>query len=359
MQLAVATRKGLFRFESDADRDWRIVGRDFLGEAVTAISVDPAGRRWLAALRMGHFGVKLRASDDGARSWVERDAPAYPAKPSGSDDPVPWSLDQVWVLEGFHPKAPDRVWAGTLPGGLFRSDDGGRQWQLVTSLWHRPERRRWFGGGYDVPGIHSVAASTADPDDVLIGVSCGGAWRTRDGGANWARGTGMIAEYLPPESRGDDASQDPHAIVRAPSRPEVAWTQHHNGVWRSDDGGDHWTRITRGDGDFGFAVAVHPRDPDTAWFVPATADAMRYPPDAAMRVARTRDGGRTFETLRSGLPQQDAYHLVYRHALAVAPDGTTLAIASTTGGLWLSDDGGDRWREVTTALPPVYALRFV
>ena len=42
-----------------------------------------------------------------------------------------------------------------------------------------------------------------------------------------------------------------------------------------------------------------------------------------------------------------------------APDGTTLAIASTPGGLWLSDDGWDRWREVTTALPPVYALRFV
>ncbi len=293
MQLAVATRKGLFRFESDADRDWRIVGRDFLGEAVTAISVDPAGRRWLAALRMGHFGVKLRASDDGARSWVERDAPAYPAKPSGSDDPVPWSLDQVWVLEGFHPKAPDRVWAGTLPGGLFRSDDGGRQWQLVTSLWHRPERRRWFGGGYDVPGIHSVAASTADPDDVLIGVSCGGAWRTRDGGANWARGTGMIAEYLPPESRGDDASQDPHAIVRAPSRPEVAWTQHHNGVWRSDDGGDHWTRITRGDGDFGFAVAVHPRGPGHppgSYRPPRTRCATRPMPRCASRGPVTAAG---------------------------------------------------------------------
>lgn len=361
MMLVAATRKGLFRFDREGARadHWSMAGRDFLGEPVTAFVVDSSGRHWLAALRLGHFGVKLHASDDEGSSWREIDAPAYPPKPEGSDDPVPWTLDQIWILEGMHAAVPGRVWAGTLPGGLFRSDDRGLNWQLVESLWNRPERRQWFGGGYDHPGIHSVAVSATDPDDILVGVSCGGAWRSRDGGKSWHVGTGMIAEYMPPEQRGNDATQDPHAIVRSPVRPEVAWTQHHNGVWRSDDGGDHWSRLTRGDGDFGFAVAAHPRDPDTAWFVPATADAQRFAPDGAMLVSRTRDGGDTFEALRNGLPQSDAYHLVYRHALAVANDGMTLAIASTTGSLWVSTDQGDSWTILSSSLPPVYALRFV
>jgi photosystem II stability/assembly factor-like uncharacterized protein len=109
---------------------------------------------------------------------------------------------------------------------------------------------------------------------------------------------------------------------------------------------------------FGFAVAVHPRDGDTAWFVPAIADQCRVPRDGALAVNRTRDGGRSFETLREGLPQKDCYDLVYRHGLAVADDGRTLLMGSTTGSLWASDDAGDRWQTVSTQLPPIHALRF-
>jgi hypothetical protein len=39
-------------------------------------------------------------------------------------------------------------------------------------------------------------------------------------------------------------------------------------------------------------------------------------------VARTRDGGRTFDVLREGLPQSHAYDVVYRHALAIAATGS-------------------------------------
>ena len=46
---------------------------------------------------------------------------------------------------------------------------------------------------------------------------------------------------------------------------------------------------------FGFAVAVHPTDPDTAWFVPAVMDEHRIPVDGKVVVARTRDGVRSFE----------------------------------------------------------------
>ena len=110
---------------------------------------------------------------------------------------------------------------------------------------------------------------------------------------------------------------------------------------------------------FGFAVAAHPHDPDTAWFVPAVKDERRIPVDGKVVVARARDGGRSFEVLRKGLPQHHAYDLVWRHALAVDASGERLAFGSTSGGLWISEDGGDAWSMPEARLPPISAVRFV
>jgi hypothetical protein len=109
---------------------------------------------------------------------------------------------------------------------------------------------------------------------------------------------------------------------------------------------------------FGFAVACDPRDPQRAWFVPAKADVCRIPSDGRMVVTRTDDGGASFSVFGDGLPQQHAFHLVYRHALAVANDGRTLAMASTTGGLWVSADAGESWQCLSRDLAPVAVLRF-
>lgn len=147
-------------------------------------------------------------------------------------------------------------------------------------------------------------------------------------------------------------------MVVCPTHPDRAWIQHHNGIFRSDNGGHDWTRLSADPSAFGFAVAVHPREPDTAWFVPGVKDEQRFPVGGAMCVTRTRDGGKTFEALRNGLPQEHAYHLVYRHALEVAGDGQTLAMGSTTGSVWISEDSGDHWTRLSAELPPVYCLRF-
>jgi photosystem II stability/assembly factor-like uncharacterized protein len=104
-------------------------------------------------------------------------------------------------------------------------------------------------------------------------------------------------------------------------------------------------------------VAAHPLDPQRAWFVPAHSDAQRVAPEGRMVVTQTKDGGRTFSAHDEGLPQQDAYHLVYRHALAVSADGMSLAMGSTTGGLWVSEDGGDSWRCLSRDLPPIAVVR--
>ncbi|HQY27544.1 MAG TPA: exo-alpha-sialidase [Burkholderiaceae bacterium] len=361
----VATRKGLFELRR-ARAGWGISSVAFLGEPVSAVlPPDPAepGRPMIAALNLGHFGVKCHASDDAGRNWREVSAPLYPPQPRDSQDDVEWKLVQIWTLAGNG----GTVWAGTLPGGLFRSDDGGASWRINEPLWTDPRRREWSGGGYDAPGIHSIVLDPRNLDPhkrdparqrMLVGVSTGGAWASDDGGASWASSArGMRADYMPPEHAFDETAQDVHRIVACASSAAHLWCQHHNGIWRSTDAGGSWQQVTGVPvSDFGFTVAADPNDPSRAWFVPAVADQRRVPVGAALAVLRTDDGGHTFTALREGLPQAHCYDLVYRHGLDVGVDGRTLMMGSTTGGLWSSDDGGDHWQTVSTSLPPIHAV---
>ncbi len=355
----LSTRKGLFELAHDGAR-WQLGPVHFLGEPVTMALPDARDGSLYAALNLGHFGVKLHRRDPGSDAWTEIAAPSYPPKPADSDDPVEWKNKLVWSLAAGGPDQPGVLWAGTLPGGLFRSRDRGDSWELVRALWDVPQRRDWFGGGYDVPGIHSICVDPRDSRRVLAGVSCGGVWITEDGGDSWAiHATGMRADYMPPELNENEAVQDPHRIVRSAGSPDVLWCQHHNGMWRSTNGGRYWDEITDAPlSRFGFAVAAHPTDGDTAWFVPGEADQRRVPVGAALAVTRTTDGGNSFTVLRAGLPQEHCYDLVYRHGLAVADDGRTLVMGSTTGGVWLSENGGDSWQTISMTLPPVYAVCF-
>lgn len=362
-RLLVSTRKGLFSLVNEHGA-WRTESTSFLGDNVTLALADARDGSWYAALDYGHFGVKLQRSRDFGATWSECAVPAYPEGALvGTGDgkaPKPATLSLIWSLEAGGATEPGRLWAGTIPGGLFRSDDHGASWTLVESLWQRPERMQWFGGGYDAPGIHSICVDPRDPRTLRIAVSCGGVWLSRDGGASWDVTTrGMFAEYMPPERREDPNVQDPHRMVQSRSSPDSLWVQHHNGVFRSADGGATWSEIADVPPSvFGFAVAVDPQDGERAWLVPAVKDACRVPVDARLSVARTRDGGRTFDSLRAGLPQQDSYDLVYRHGLAIDAGGDALAMGSTTGGLWTSADGGDSWQAFPARLPPIHALTF-
>ncbi len=362
----VATRKGLFTLERGAS-GWAIGAVNFLGDNCTLVMHDPRSGNLLAALDHGHFGVKMHRSKDGGASWSEIASPAYPEKPADyapkkptEGRPVEWSLKLVWALAPGGADEPGVLWCGTLPGGLFRSEDGGDSWELNRPLWDDPRREEWFGGGADQPGIHSICVDPRDSKHVIIGVSCGGVWVTKDGGATWdIGGKGMRAEFMPPERQYDPTIQDPHMVVQCPSNPDSLWVQHHNGIFKSTDAAGSWSEIAGVEPSvFGFPVAVHPQDAETAWFVPAVKDEKRYPMDGRVVVNRTRDGGKTFETLTRGLPQQHAYDLVFRHALDIDETGERLAFGSTTGSVWTSEDGGDSWQTLSSNLPPVYAVRF-
>lgn len=364
-RLLVGTRKGFFAVNRGSG-GWSIDQAALLGDPVTMVLAENEDTVHVCQ-DMGHFGVKIKRSIDGGASWEERAVPEYPPKRDDVEDvdqgrgtPIPWTLKSVWALEAGGNDRPGMLWCGTIPGGLFRSTDGGATWSLVETLWNHPDRKNWTGGGADFPGIHSILVDPRDSRTIRVGVSCGGLWASYDDGETWqVEGVGMRAEYLPPEMAMNPVAQDPHCVVQCRGAPDHVWIQHHNGIFRSTDSGKTCAEIKDVKPSvFGFPVAVHPEDPNLAWFVPGDKDERRYAVDGQVVVTRTRDGGETFEILRDGLPQKHAYDIVYRHALDIDATGNRLAFGSTTGNLWVSEDQGDHWAQVSGTLPPVYCVRF-
>ncbi len=349
-RLFAATRKGLFTVVRSSG-GWAVDKVEFAGVPVGAMVEDPRDGWRYIALNHGHFGTKLHRAGPG-ESFEECAVPAFPE--TGAEGPA---LGAIWCLETG--PAPGTLLAGAMPAALFRSDDRGASWRLNESLWALPGRPDWFGGGWDQPVLHSILRNETAPGHITVAISCGGVWASEDDGASWTASKGMVAPYVPAERAEDPNMQDPHRIAQCQARPERLWAQHHFGLYRSDDGARSWQRLSdpKPNG-FGFPVAAHPSDPDTAWFVPEQADTERMPADGRMVVARTSDGGRSFELLSRGLPGEHAYDLVYRHGLAVDASGGRLALGSTSGGLWVSEDGGESWSMVPARLPPVYAVRF-
>lgn len=201
-RILLGTRKGLFtitRSSGPAPGRWSVSGVAFLGEHVPMCLSSPHNGTVYAALEHGHFGTKLQRSSDAGATWQEVGVPTYPTPGPGeqtinpmSGKPIEWKLQKIWALEPAHASQPDTLWCGTIPGGLFRSNDAGATWELIRTLWDDPKRNEWFGGGAELPGIHSICVHPTDPDQVAVGVSCGGVWLTTDGCATWnCRADGM------------------------------------------------------------------------------------------------------------------------------------------------------------------------
>ncbi|MBX3086387.1 MAG: glycosyl hydrolase [Anaerolineae bacterium] len=354
--LLLGTRKGLLTY-TQTKTGWEPTKIDFAGSPVSHTMRDPRTNiRW-AALDHGHWGSKLWRSMDEGATWEEMTAPAYPEGTMRSDG-EPATVSYLWLIAPGGKDQPDRMYVGSEPGGLFQSDDGGCSFKLVESLWNHPTREKWwFGGGRDHPGVCSVVVDPRDSNHILIGISVGGVFETTDGGQHWeTRNKGLLACYLPdPHS---EAGHDPHYMVASPSNPDVLWQQNHCGVFRSVDGAKTWQDISQPEQAirFGFAIAVDAKDENTAWVVPAISDSDRRAVDRALSVCRTEDGGKTWTTLRNGLPQRETYDVVFRHALDI--NGEQLAFGSTTGNLFFSADRGDSWQTIGHHLPPIYSVRF-
>jgi photosystem II stability/assembly factor-like uncharacterized protein len=383
-RLLIGTRKGTFIATRNGSST-ALALSGHAGVSVNYAAADPSTGTLWAALGFGHWGAKLSKSTDEGATWVDASQIKYPKgarylappDPSGEAESEPQrftmrtaTLLKLWVL-GF---APGRLYVGTIPGGLFVSDDGGESFALNRPLWDHESRggnlfdgegngkTHWFGtpaseGGEFAAGIHSIDVDPRNPNRVRVAISTAGVLESNDGGQTWlGRNKGMTNDYLPDSNA--EWGHDAHFIQCCPGAPDHVWQQNHCGVFYSPDGTATWKKVSQPDRGvhFGFPIAADDQDGKTAWVVPGMSDQQRTTIAGGLFVARTEDGGESWRQLRKGLPQEHAYDVVYRHALSVS--GDSVAFGSTTGNLYLSEDRGDTWMTLANNLPPVYSVRF-
>ncbi|NLU68121.1 sialidase family protein [Streptomyces sp. HNM0574] len=359
--LAVGTRKGLFLARRETGRrgdpDWEFDGPHFNAQAVYAVGIDtrgPGAPRVLAGGDSAHWGPSVFHSDDLGRTWTE---PQHPAVKFPQDTGT--SLERVWQLQPGGADEPGVVYAGTEPGALFRSEDGGESFALVRPLWDHPTRADWVPGGGGL-GLHTVLVDPRDSRSVTVAVSTGGAYRTSDAGARWEPcNQGVQAAFLPEGRRFPDHGQCVHKVARDAADPDRLYLQNHWGVYRSDDAGTGWISI--GDSlpsDFGFPVVSHPRRGGVAYVFPLNADYDRVPARHRCRVHRTEDAGATWEGLGAGLPESAHYGPVLRDAMwADDADPAGIYFGNRNGELFASADEGESWQQLASHLPDVLCVR--
>ena len=389
--ILLGTRKGLVMIDQTAS-GWHPRPIEHAGLPVCYAAADPRDGCLWVAFDHGHWGPKLSRSRDGGRTWESAAVPKYPEGarhivqylPTPDFDPaIPEGMPQyrdatvlkIWVLAFGSAAHPGRIYAGTIPGGLFVSDDGGDHWTLNRPLWNHETRggdlfagdatsaNQWGGTpasidyGVFEPGIHSIIVDPRNADHLLVAVSSAGVLESRDGGASWhGRSRGMINDYMPDPTA--EWGHDPHFVTACAGQPDHLWQQNHCGVFHSAGDGAEWRKVSQAEAGvhFGFPIAADAHHGGTAWVLPARADSARMAIDEGLFVARTQDGGQTWQTFRDGLPQTAAHDIVLRHALDAADD--CVCFGSTTGNVYLSEDRGEHWHCLGNNFPPVYSVRF-
>ena len=345
--ILVGTKKGAFVLESDAARkSWELRGPYCETWPMNHVIADPETGTIYGAGGNEWFGPAVWKSTDLGRNWTHSsDGLAY----QEGDEPV----KTVWSLSASN----GALYAGVQPAGLFRSDDHGQSWRHVEGLQEHPSRPQWNPGGAGLI-LHSLLVHPRDEKQIWVGISAAGVFHTADGGKTWEpRNRGTRADYNPEDQRYPEFGQCVHCVVLAPGGGERLYQQNHCGMYRSDDGGDHWREVSGNlPTDFGFAIGIHPGNPDCAWIVPLEADVFRCTPEGKLRVYRTRDAGASWQPMTKGLPQEDAYETVLRDALSVDPHAGVY-FGTRSGKVFASIDEGESWTSLADGLPPVVAVK--
>jgi len=204
------------------------------------------------------------------------------------------------------PANPAHLYLGTTNSWLYESTDGGASWHRLAKI--DPD------DGYV---LDSVVIDSSNPSTLFVGAwkdsAGGGLWISHDGGRTWKEAPGLKDQPI-------------HALVQAPSDPHVLFAGTLEGIYRSNDGGSTWTRISpEGSREIHEieSLAVDPRTPDIlyagTWHLPW----------------KTTNGGKTWSNIKRGvIVDSDIFSII------VDPDKPRIVYMSACSGIYKSEDAG-------------------
>ncbi len=321
--LAVATVDGVFVLERDGDASWRVAHHALAGCFISALTQAAGGVLFAAS-----HGIGMARSDDNGRSWrwVNNGITQF----------------DLWAARAGRLDGHDIVLAGSMPAHLFASDNGGETWREWPALRQVASTPQWTFP--PPPRLGHVKDIVIDNDSVYVGIEIGALLRSRDGGKSF---TDLRIDPDPAES-------DVHRILIDPRRPgRILLANGLMGLMRSDDDGATWRKDGKlPDMDYPDAYVMHPDEPDLL-FVSA---AVGWPPHwyqlgrARGKIARSRDGGKTWERLLGGLP--DGQRALFgAMTIAAHADATSIFAGDSDGQIFESRDGGDHWSVIADVAP--------
>jgi len=312
-------------------------------QSIGAIAVDPANASVVYVgtgegnPRNSHnSGKGLYKSIDGGKTWKCIGLEA--TKTIHRIVINPQNPAQLWVA------AMGSVWGGNVDRGVFRSDDGGATWQkalyvnattgcaelvidpmnpqkLYAAMWDF-ERKPWTfrsGKAATVNGAEKKGPEKGEP-------SGSGLYISYDGGKTWKRSG--VKEGMP---KGDVGRIGLAVAASSPNRVYALIESAETGVYRSDDGGDHWSKVST-DGNAGnrpfyySEIYVDPSNENRVYSIWS-------------QITRSEDGGKHWEVLADWGHIHPDHHAFYIH-----PDDPKYVINGNDGGLNISYDGGETWR---------------
>jgi len=284
----------------------------------------------------GTHDAGVAVSEDAGRSWAFRN--------QGIGSP------NVFSVATSHVDGKLRLYAGTEPAHLYASDDRGASWNELEALRSVPNIKDWtFPPPPHLAHVKHISFDPHDPDTIYACVEQGELLRSRDGGGTWQDLLGQAGVVK-------EAEGDAHRVVIRPSRPNELFMPTGYGLFRSEDDGKSWTNDKAKLPWIGY--------PDPMVFDPHREDVMfvaggKQNPglwiakkNANASVARTRDGGRSWELTSQGLPAGMTAS-IEAMTLESWGSGCAVYLGTTDGEVFCSEDDGDSWTRIADGLPAI------
>ena len=360
--ICIGTKKGLFIAESSKKRR-RFSLRGPFGPGIDVYSamIDTRGTpKIFASSCHPFFGMKIFRSTDLGNSFKEtKSAPAFPEGDGRA-------VANIWSLEPG--KGKRELWCGVEPAALFRSTDNGNSWEMIPGISKHEHCEHWQPGNgglcmhtilRDGDRIH-LGISTGghylseDGGETFSAANTGvGAGFSPDPFPEFGQCVHKIASHPDAPGRLYMQNHGGWGDWDGPGgrRPDI-------GVLRSDDHGHTWRSIAKGlPSDFGFPICIHPDNPDVVYVVPLEAST-RTCPGGRPSVWRSENGGDSWNRLSSGFPKKESFFTVLRDSMQFDHlKSPALYFGTTTGNLWIGRNGGEDWDCLFESLPPIHCVK--
>ena len=293
------------------------------GRSPECVAVDP---RSPAQLYCGTARDGLFRSRDGGRNWE-------PVGP-GIDHPTITAVDvgHTGQAHGF-----GLVYAGTEPSAVFRSDNGGDSWVDLSGLRALPSANTWsFPPRPDTHHVRRVGADVNVADRVFVAIEAGALVRTFDGGRTW-------------RDRVRGGPYDTHTALTHPLAPGRIYSAAGDGYFESIDAADSWSSPEDGlKHRYLVGIAADPADPNIVIVSATGGPGSAYSPRGAEAYVYRKTGEQRWEQSMIGLPAAKGT-TVSRFATHAGEPG--VIYAANDRGLFRSGDAGRNWKAMDLPWP--------